>query len=917
MFGIEVIAVIVLIVVVWRQHGRLHRVESDLAALRRALLPVTGEAAAPQAATEPAARDGVPPMPAPVEAAAPPEPAATVEALAAVAPIAARAGAEESAPPTPAVDAVPEPVPAATPAPGRPARPTVETALGTRWAVWVGGVALALGGIFLVRYTIEAGIFGPELRLTLAAIFGLLLVAGGEFVRRTGYRVPVEGVANAYVPGILTAAGAFTLFGAVYAAHGVYGFIGPSTAFVLLGLIGIGTILASLIHGQAMAGVGIVGSYATPALVASQAPNLWALFVFIAVVLAVAAAIARLRSWSLLMAAAFAGSGLWTLAYLAFTPEPLELGVLAFITFVTLAAVAFVWLAARPSARMDWVAIVPAFFVALTALALFVDPSLGSRGLAFATLFLVALVAVALWRAPAIALLHMAGATVVLGFFRYAFSGTFEADFLGEPIAFEGFDAVGIGQTRLVWAGVALGAVFAGGGLWMARGLAASLPRRSAIWAGWGVAIPLFALLCLWVTFGNLDRDVAHALVAALLLVAFAVAGDLIARAGPPDGGAVRCAFAGAGVALLLGLHMGFTPGWTTVLLGASTAIPAVATRYRAYPVLGWLSVGAVAFVLLRFAVDPTIVGAQNLTTTPFFNAMLAGYGVPALGAGLAGWLLARTTNGTPRLVMEAAASFFVLIGAAMLVRHAMHGGVIDDGAVTLAEQSVYTLITLAGSAILIVLDRRAPSPIFHVGSIAVGVLSAAMIALSHFLALNPLVTDESTGRIPVLNLLFIAYLLPAVAAGALALYARDKRPRWYVAMLALLGALLAFAYATLTVRRFFQGEHIGAWRDFGQVEMYSYSALWLVLGVALLVGGLALRSHILRLASGALIVIAVVKVFLLDMSELEGVLRALSFIGLGLVLIGIGLFYQRMLRLAINVGPPPAEPEPAPPVAP
>ena len=55
-------------------------------------------------------------------------------------------------------DASPE---AAAPPP-RPAPPTIETALGTRWAVWVGGLALALGGIFLVRYSIEAGIFGPE-----------------------------------------------------------------------------------------------------------------------------------------------------------------------------------------------------------------------------------------------------------------------------------------------------------------------------------------------------------------------------------------------------------------------------------------------------------------------------------------------------------------------------------------------------------------------------------------------------------------------------------------------------------------------------------------------------------------------------------------------------------------------------------
>ena len=127
-----------------------------------------------------------------------------------------------------------EPTPA-EPAAARPARPTIETALGTRWAVWVGGLALALGGIFLVRYSIEAGIFGPEVRLILAAILGVALVAAGEFIRRTGFQMPVEGVANAYVPGILTAAGAFTLFGTVYAAHGVYGFIGPTAAFTLLG----------------------------------------------------------------------------------------------------------------------------------------------------------------------------------------------------------------------------------------------------------------------------------------------------------------------------------------------------------------------------------------------------------------------------------------------------------------------------------------------------------------------------------------------------------------------------------------------------------------------------------------------------------------------------------------------------------
>ena len=52
-----------------------------------------------------------------------------------------------------------------------------------------------------------------------------------------------------------------------------------------------------------------------------------------------------------------------------------------------------------------------------------------------------------------------------------------------------------------------------------------------------------------------------------------------------------------------------------------------------------------------------------------------------------------------------------------------------------------------------------------------------------------------------------------------------------------------------------------------------------------------------LRLASLGIITIAICKAFLVDMSGLEGQLRALSFIGSGGSLVAIGLAYQRVLR--------------------
>jgi uncharacterized membrane protein len=895
---IGIVAIVALFVILSRQQARLNLVQRELAALRGLVLSSlpasnTGvELAREAAASEDSARpeaDATRPLAA--VATTPIAPDETVMA----------ASAEAAAGPAlPAGEAETPPQP---PKPSK--KPDIETALGTRWAVWVGGLALALGGLFLVRYTIESGIFGPGVRLAMAAILGLLLVGGGEFIRRTGFKVPVEGAAGAYIPAILTAAGAFTLFGTVYAAHGVYGFVGPTVAFVLLGLIGVATIAAALVHGQALAGIGLLGALATPLLIDTQSHNDWALFGYLAIVLAATGFVARIRSWSFLAAAAFVGAGLWTLFYIGASATP-DFRIILFIGAVTLAVLVFAWLGrsgapAEDKSGFDWPSVAPAFFVGLSAVALALDPSFQSTGgAAYAALLIMAMSGAAFFRARALPVLYGAGFATGLIYLDILPSAVDWVDFPAGGFAVGGAP-VALSPGPLTWTGVALGVAFVGSGFWAARRLVRD-SWHSASWAGWGVAVPLFISLALWIGFGNIDVDLGRAVIAALLVIVFACAAEWIAKAEEPPllgGPAVSAALVGAGLALLLFLHMAFGSGMTTVLVGAAAILPALATRRRGYPALGWLSVGAVLAVIARVAFDPTIVGADFLSRTPVFNWLLPGYGIPALAFGFSAWQLARTTNGRPRLAMEAGSALFALLTVAMLVRHAMHGGVIDAGALTLAEQAIYTLLALGFAAILVAIDSRSPSSVLRYGSLGIGVLSVLIIAGNHFLWLNPLFTDESTGTIPVFNLLFLAYLLPALAAGGLAFYARGKRPPWYSAMLALVAALLAFAYATLSIRRIFKGEFIGLWSGLGQLETYSYSALWLALGVVLLVLGVMLASQVLRIASAALIAVAVLKVFLFDMSELEGVLRALSFIGLGAVLIGIGLFYQWLLTRA------------------
>src|SRR5690606_1954673 len=159
-------------------------------------------------------------------------------------------------------------------------------------------------------------------------------------------------------------------------------------------------------------------------------------------------------------------------------------------------------------------------------------------------------------------------------------------------------------------------------------------------------------------------------------------------------------------------------------------------------------------------------------------------------------------------------------------------------------------------------------------------------------------VTGEPVGAGRIFNDLLPGYLLPAVAAAILALLARGPRPRAFRRAVGALALVLAFAYVSFMVRHGFHGADLFAGPT-SQAELWTYSAAWLAIGVALLAAGIVFASVPLRLASGAVVALTVTKVFLFDMAALEGALRALSFIGLGIALVGIGLAYQRLLLRA------------------
>ena len=173
------------------------------------------------------------PSPVIVRGSVPPQPEAP--------PAPAAAAAE---PPPPPLEPEPEPppepaTPVEPPAPAAEPEPEIgfEERFGTRWTVWIGGVALALGGIFLVKYTIEAGLIGPRLRLIFGALLAAALVVAGEWTRRQEQVTGFAGIPIAHIPSILTAAGTTIAYATVYAAYALYEYLNPGVAFVLLGAV--------------------------------------------------------------------------------------------------------------------------------------------------------------------------------------------------------------------------------------------------------------------------------------------------------------------------------------------------------------------------------------------------------------------------------------------------------------------------------------------------------------------------------------------------------------------------------------------------------------------------------------------------------------------------------------------------------
>ena len=100
----------------------------------------------------------------------------------------------------------------------------LEERLGARLFIWIGGIALALAGAFLVKYSIDQGWLGPAVRCAFGVALGVALLGAGEWMRSREGRIAQS----------LSAAGVAVLYASLFASVRLYHLIDPAFGFLAL-----------------------------------------------------------------------------------------------------------------------------------------------------------------------------------------------------------------------------------------------------------------------------------------------------------------------------------------------------------------------------------------------------------------------------------------------------------------------------------------------------------------------------------------------------------------------------------------------------------------------------------------------------------------------------------------------------------
>ena len=181
--------------------------------------------------------------------------------------------------------------------PPKPAEKSeIEKFIGENLISKIGIVILVIGIAIGAKYAIDRNIITPLMRIVIGYVFGFGLMA---------FAVKLKAKYHNFSAVLMSGALAILYF-ITFFAHSLYGFFSQATAFVLMTMLTVFTVVAAINYSrQIIAHLGLVGAYAVPFLLSDNSGKYAFLFAYIAIINGGILAISLKKYWKPLFYTSF------------------------------------------------------------------------------------------------------------------------------------------------------------------------------------------------------------------------------------------------------------------------------------------------------------------------------------------------------------------------------------------------------------------------------------------------------------------------------------------------------------------------------------------------------------------------------------------------------------------------------------
>lgn len=772
-----------------------------------------------------------------------------------------------------------------------------EKQIGARLPVWIGAVALILAGFFLVKYSIDLGLLTPAIRVMLGLIFGGLLLACGIFFRVRRQIANYISISQA-----LSGSGIAVLFVSIYAANQTYQLIAYNLAFIGLTVVTATAVSLSLLHGLPIAVLGIVSGFLTPAALNSVNPKASGLFMYLMVLNIGLSTVINKKKWWQLQYGIIIANSLWVMQWLQSSPmrhadfiwitiflvvvnftiliydrsddeNPDDIfSILSFqsdISDLVSTGISLILFSGMiiyyKFNSNDWLV------YGLISAALIILARLREKRFGLVPYLVLCLTNILLiiWNAPDL-------------FTRFFTTSLFALIFAGSGLILQWFS-----REPRIWAGLVSASTLS---FYFFALLIVGRNSGNHFWSGVSIILALIMLVNIFCMFFstkssiNKSRNVLLALYI-LNFTTFLTTALLIET--PKDFLPIVIATEMMVAAIIYNrLHLSTVRFVAMALCSAFLVI--------IFPqILFFIELSA--YSIFEQKVD--LVKSLPLVKWPAFQL-----GLPAVMFLLAALQIRSQYDDIDVSILELIAIILISLMSYYLNRHLFH----PDSEVLLAtasftERGITTNILFLSGLVCLIIGNKYLRKSCIIAGLIITSIAIFRIVFFDYLKYNPLWKTQNIGSIIIFNSLLINYGLPTIWLYFLTKLVRAPFQNALADYLRGFMLFLVFTLVSLNVRQYFHGSNLSIGK-LPTAEIYAYSVAWIIMGIVLVIAGTYYKKQELRLASLVLMLISIIKVFIYDASELDGILRVLAFLGLGLSLLGLSWFYTKyVFRNAVD----------------